>query len=237
MKLFCLPYAGGSAQRIYRDWHRRLPAHVEVVPVELPGRGGRFSEPPHSRAESLLTDALGQIAPWRGGPVALFGHSMGAALAFELARRLERDYGCRPAHLLVSGASAPAVEPRVSPHGLTEADLREFVTRVSAAPPEVLADDELMAVVLPILRADLHAMSHWRPAPDPPVSCPLTVIGANGDDEVPVGALPQWRRCATGPFALHIVAGGHLVIDQSPELLLPIVRSALAAPVGVPVSG
>ncbi|WP_433495471.1 thioesterase II family protein [Micromonospora sp. CA-248089] len=227
LKLFCLPYAGGSANRIYRDWPRHLPPKIEVVPLELPGRATRFAERPYVRAENILTDALARIVPWRAGPLALFGHSMGAMLALELARRIEYEYGCPPAHLVVSGAPAPDLSPEIDPSGLSEMALRKFLVRLNA-PPQVLADEELMALSLPTLRADLTAVARWRPRRKPAVSCPVTIIGADDDTEVDAGSLSCWGDYTTGPVALHMVPGGHLVIDEAPELIPRIVGAALS---------
>ncbi|MGA5040436.1 thioesterase II family protein [Streptomyces capoamus] len=231
-RLYCLPYAGGSAPRIYSHWKRRLPAGIEVVPLELPARGTRMRERPLPRVEALVADALRQVLPWPGESFALFGHSLGGILAFELARALEHRHGRPPCRLLVSGARAPDL-PRTPSLDFLLPD-RQFRDRISAlngTPPQVLEDDELMELFLPVLRADFAAAAQWRYREGRPLSCPITVFGGRADADVPPASLTGWSRQTVADCEVHLLPGGHFFLDEVPGTLVPLVADRLL-PVG-----
>jgi medium-chain acyl-[acyl-carrier-protein] hydrolase len=231
IRLFCLPYAGGSA-RMFATWRDGLPENVEVVPVEPPGRGARFNEPLHHRAEPLVDDLLPVLLARRDTPFALFGHSMGAVLAFELARRLEQRYGAPPLHLFVSAFRAPHLAPGAVPdHSLPDEQFRARLREFKGTPEEVLADEGLMELFVPILRADLAIADTYRSTGGAPVTCPVTAFAGTEDQEVGVPAVAQWSRHTTGGFALKAVPGDHFFLHSHRDLLLgEIARGLGAAP-------
>jgi surfactin synthase thioesterase subunit len=227
-RLFCLPFAGGSAIRIYSGWKRQLPPGIEVIPLELPGRGTRISETPVPRADALTADALRQVLPWCEEPFALFGHSLGAALAFEMARVLDHQHGRPPAHLLVSGFQAPdAPVPADQAYLLPDPQFRARLRELDGTPREVLDNDDLMDVLLPVLRADFAAIGQWRYRDAPPLSMPITVFGGAADPEVPVPTLDGWRRQTTSSCQVHVLPGNHFFLTEAPGLLLPLVTDRL----------
>jgi medium-chain acyl-[acyl-carrier-protein] hydrolase len=228
LRLFCLPYAGGSAAAIYGRWSRQLDARTEVIPVELAGRGARIAETPVPSAAVMVNDALRAVLPCSQEPFALFGHSLGAVLAFEMARRLEHEYGRPPAHLFVSGFGAPD-EPATPDlaYLLPEHEFRDRLRDLSGTPREVLDNDDLMELVLPVLRADFAAIAQWRFSPGPPLSCPVTVFGGLADPEVEVATLAGWQRQTTASCEVRLLPGQHFYINESPDLLLPTVTSRL----------
>ena len=229
LRLFCLPYAGGSAAGVYRDWRRALPAGIDVVPVELPGRGTRLGELPYTRVESLLTDVLRAVLPRLDLPFALFGHSLGAILAFEAARRLEHAHDARPERLLVSGYEAPDLDRAPErDHLLPDEQFRERIRRLGGTPPEVLADTGLMDLLLPVLRADLAAAAGYAFRPGAPLSCPVTVFGGLDDPEARPSRLEGWRRQTTGPCAIRLLPGDHFFLHSAADALLPRVAADLA---------
>jgi len=228
MRLFCLPYAGGSAVAIYGRWARQLPAGTEVIPVELPGRGSRIGETPVPSAAAMITDALRTVLPYRDEPFALFGHSLGAVLVFEMARRLEHEYGRPPVHLFVSGFGAPdePVTPDLA-YLLPDREFRDRLHALAGTPREVLDNDDLMELVLPTLRADFAAIAQWRYRPGPPLSCPVTAFGGLADPEVAVASLAGWERQSTASCEVRLLPGTHFYINESPDLLLPAIASRL----------
>ncbi|MCG0283774.1 thioesterase II family protein [Streptomyces sp. PSAA01] len=239
MRLYCLPYAGGSAERIYAGWQHRLAGltrdRVEVVPVELPGRGSRMGESPVPLADALVAGVVQQILPWRETPFALFGHSLGAMLAAEVARVLQHRHGVPAAALMVSGAGAPG--PGVSGPAdwlLPDTEFRERVRGLAGTPPAVLENDDLMAMFLPVLRADFAVAGQLCGRGGRPISSPITVFGGDRDSEVPVARLGGWAAHSTADCVVRVLSGGHFFLDDLSEQVIAEVarrlRAAEAAP-------
>lgn len=230
LRLFCFPYAGGGAS-IYRSWPPELPAAVEVVAVQPPGRESRFREEPFRRIEPMADAATGALAPLLDRPFAFFGHSMGAILAFEVARRLRRRGLPRPRHLFVSGRSAPRVEVTDPPiHDLPREEFLGAVRRFSGTPEEVLQNRELVELIEPLLRADFSVSETYRYRPDAePLDLPLSALGGAEDPEVPPEHLAPWREETTGPFREHLLPGGHFFLGERRAELLAIVARELGA--------
>lgn len=229
LRLFCLPYAGGSAARVYHDWQPALPGHVELWPLELPGRGARMAESPCSTVDGLVDDLERTVLPAADGPYALFGHSLGGLLAFELARRMEHAHHRPPQHLIVSGFEAPDLptEPDLD-HLLPDDAFRERLRELSGTPREVLDNDDLMDLLIPVLRADFTASSTYRlGSPWLRLSCPLTVFGGLDDPEAPPHTLRAWQHRSTGPFRLRLLPGNHFFLHTERTLLIEALTDAL----------
>ena len=229
LRLFCFPYAGGGAE-IYRLWPQNLPSEVEVCVAQLPGRGTRLREQPFTSLDALVEAATEAIAPWLDKPFALFGHSMGAMISFELARRLRDQDGPQPAHLFVSGRRAPQL-PNNEPitYNLPEAELGQILLRLNGTPKEVLEHPELMELMLPLLRADFSVVETYVYRPDVPLDCPLTAFGGLRDSEVSREQVEAWREQTTSEFALRMLPGGHFFLNdaQSQTLLLSAIAREL----------
>ncbi|MEV0001657.1 alpha/beta fold hydrolase [Micromonospora sp. NPDC050980] len=235
--LFCLPYAGGSAMRVYGRWQRELPDSVEVVPVELAGRGARIVETPLTSVDDITADVLPPVLDRIDRPYALFGHSLGALVAFELARRLEHLHGRPATHLFVSG-HIPPQHPR--PPGqydyrLPDALFRERLRELAGTPEEVLAHDELLDLVIPVLRADFEAADTYRSRPGPRISPPLTVYGGADDPEAPPETLPDWAVLTTGRHEVRILPGGHFFLNDEQATVLKGIAADLEPARTVPV--
>nr|QEO74445.1 thioesterase [uncultured bacterium] len=231
VRLVCLPYAGGGAT-IYRGWSEILPAEVEVVPVQLPGREWRLKERPLRRMEDVVAALSTEIEPLTDRPFALFGHSMGALIGFELTRALRRRGGAMPQHLFVSGHSAPQRGDlrRDRPYHAAPDD--EFVAMLRAmngTPPGVLDHPELLELILPALRADFELCERYVCEPDAPLDVPVTALAGIADPLVPPDAVEPWRQQTTAAFSLRVLPGGHFFLNESRDLVLRIVVNALFA--------
>ena len=211
LRLFCLPFAGGGAS-FYRDWGKDLPAGVDVCPIQLPGRETRLREPPHQRIEPLLEEVLTALRPWTGLPYALFGHSMGALIVFELARKLS---GTPPVHVYVSGNTAPQLEiPSSLRHDLTDQEFMDVLLRMEGMNPEILASPELMQMLIPRMRADCEANDYYRYYDAPPLACPLSVYDAADDPQTTPDSVEAWSENTTAEFASHRLEGGHFFLQS-----------------------
>jgi medium-chain acyl-[acyl-carrier-protein] hydrolase len=219
LRLFCFPYAGGSAL-IFRKWVDALPSFVEVYPVQLPGRGNRLYEEPFNNLDALLEAAAQAMTPLFDKPFALFGHSMGATISFELARLLRREGGTMPLHLFISGRRAPQVPDREPPlYNLPETELFEELHRLGGTPREVLEHPELMQVMLPLLRADLTIAETYTCSTEPPLDCPVSVFGGLQDKDVTREDLEAWAEHTNARFTLRMLAGDHFFLNTSQPLL------------------
>jgi medium-chain acyl-[acyl-carrier-protein] hydrolase len=220
IRLFCFPYAGGGAS-IFRDWAQDLPDFVEVCPVQLPGRENRFQEALLTCLEPLIEALAGELAPQLDPPFAFFGHSMGALVAFELARRLHRDGRPLPARLLVAGCGAPSIRTQDPPmHTLPDAEFRSRLRGLNGTPAAVFDDDELMELLLPNLRADIGLCETYTFIPGPRLTCPISAWGGLGDDTVSHRELDVWREHTIGPFRLRMLPGDHFFLRTAQPLLL-----------------
>lgn len=221
VRLFCLPYAGGAAQ-LFHGWSRYDPGAFEFRPVELPGRGSRYCEAPCQGIEELVTLVAAELAPElsSGVPFALFGHSMGALIAYELARCL-RDRGeIQPSHLFVSGSCAPHRRPER--RRWYDAPLPAFLEELrllNGSSPAALDNAELVAAVLPYLRADFRMVQCYDWRPGVPLDVPVTAFIGQDDRDVG-GAAWAWKAMTTAPFSCHVLAGDHFFLrEQTPALV------------------
>ncbi|MEM7417084.1 MAG: alpha/beta fold hydrolase [Gemmatimonadota bacterium] len=224
-RLFCIPFAGGSAVA-YRDWGDAMGEGVEVLGIQLPGRGWRLKESPVPDLATLADLVAEAIAPRADRPFAVFGHSMGAWLAYEAVRRLEAR-GLRPDVLFVSGRQAPSIGAKQSPLG--ELDDERFVAeiqrRYAAIPQPILDHPDALQLLLPALRADILALErHVAPA-GAGVTCPIQGILGKTDPVVDPVDMEPWSAETTGRFTLHLVDGGHFYLADDVAEVARLVRS------------
>lgn len=220
LRLFCFPHAGGSAL-VYRQWADRLPRQVEVCPVELPGRGHRLREAPLCRMAPLVAALVRELCPLLDKRFALFGHSMGATIAFEIARQLRRERSPQPSHLFISGRMAPQVpDPDPPTYDLPESELIKDLRRLDGTPPEVFDEPDLLRMMLPLIRADYEVTQTYAYAEEPPLDYPITVYGGLQDVGVKREYLDAWCSNTTAPCAVRLFPGGHFYINTNRDLLL-----------------
>ncbi len=222
LRLVCLPYAGGGASA-YRPWIDALPG-VEVLPVQPPGREGRFREPAFDRLPPLVSAIADAIAPIRE-PFALFGHSLGALTAFELAREFRRRGAPMPSMLIVSGRSAAHLPPRFPPlHALPDAEFVAALKQFNGTPAAVLDNAELMQAYLPLLRADFAAHETYRYSDEPSIDLPIAAFTGDNDARVTAAELSAWSQQTTGLYRASVLPGDHFYLTTNREALLAELR-------------
>ena len=236
VRLFCLPYAGGGAS-LYRSWPADLPA-VDVAAVQLPGREDRADEPASSCMAEVVGGVADAVVPLLDRPYAVFGHSMGARIAFELARELRRRDLPAPAVLFVSAGKAPHI-PRVPTPPLSTMPDRLFlrvIQNLDGMPPEIATDADFRQAVLPTLRADMGLVDSYEYVDEPALGMPIRAFGGTQDTDVREDDLTAWQVHTTAAFRLRMLRGGHFVVRTCRRELTRAVADELSALVGAGVS-
>jgi surfactin synthase thioesterase subunit len=227
-RLVCFPHAGAGASA-YRPWLAHLPRSLRLESVQLPGREARLREPLGRDLRVFADEIAPAIASASALPFALFGHSMGALLAYEVALRM-RDRGLpQPLALVVSGRRAPHVLPRERPIGLgsDEAFLAGLQQRYGALPAELLRDRELREIYLPILRADVTAVERYAPRAAAALAIPVSAFGGTADLLATPDDLEQWRHCTTASFGARVFHGGHFFVQHECRRVVEAVAGGL----------
>ena len=203
---------------------------MQLCPIQLPGREERIREPAVTRVSELVAQLVERLDTWLDRPFALYGHSMGAVVSFELVRALRRAGRPAPLHLFVSAHRAPHL-PDHGPimHTLGEAELVRELGRLNGTPVDVLAHAELMALTLPTIRADFELCETYRYAAEAPLDVPITALGGRDDPDVPAASLEAWRQESTGPVTVEIVEGDHFFLRSAPSLVTGRIVRALTA--------
>jgi surfactin synthase thioesterase subunit len=229
LRLYCFSYAGGSAQA-YGTWQAALGPHVEVRPVQLPGRGMRMHEAPLTTMQDVVVAFVQELlAQPQGMPFAFFGHSMGALVALETARFCARHGLRMPQQLIVSGAAAPRYRaPSRDLHKLSDAELIAELEEYGGSPPEVLEHRELMELLLPMIRADFALIEQYVYRPSRPLALPMTVLVGAGDSHTTVEHADKWQEETTGPCEVHTFEGGHFFIQSDKDKVLACLRAVLS---------
>ena len=224
MRLFCVPYAGSGAS-MYRDWHASVRDDVEVIGIQLPGRENRFSEPALASIDEVVEQLIRVIAGYSDKPFVLFGHSMGALISFELTRALQRLRLPAPRHLFVSGTRAPPRRRTDDPiHQLPDDAFLEKIKRFNGTPKSLLQDEELMTLFMPLLRADFRVAETYQYEERGPIWCPVTVLGGDEDDGVPLEHLSAWSTVCRSSCDEHVFRGDHFFIHNHKAAIIDLVN-------------
>lgn len=225
--LFCFPHAGGGASW-FRAWSKQWPRWVSLYPVELPGRENRLHEPAFDRLAPLVAALVHDLVPYVRKPFAFYGHSMGALIAFELARALRALTGAQPTHFFVSGCQAPNRPLKRAPiHALPRAALIRELRRMRGTPADILECGELMDLMLPTLRADFALCETYVYRQDVPLSCPISAFGGSEDPLVSRDDLLAWNELTNGSFSIRLLPGGHFFVYDKQNAFLQAVVADL----------
>lgn len=222
---FC--HAGGNSS-IFLPWQHALGPAVEVCGVQLPGRGWRISHPPERNMSVLVNAIVRDLQLQSALPFVFFGHSLGALIAFEVARALKLLHLPQPMHLWVSGCDAPqSRQPSRRLHELDDAALIEALAHYGGTPREVLAHRELMQIALPSIRADFALAADYSYLPMPSLDTPITVFTGAADEHVNQDNIAHWSRETTGAFGLECFPGDHFFIESDGEQVVSSIRKHL----------
>ncbi|MEU5289071.1 alpha/beta fold hydrolase [Streptomyces sp. CA-278952] len=227
--LVCLPHAGGAAS-FWFPFSELLPPEVEVLAVQYPGRQDRRLDPRIENVQEMargVFDALGERA--RERPLALFGHSMGASVGFELIRLLEGELDVVPAVFFASGRPAPSVHRSIGVHLRDDAGIVEELRRISGTDGRVLDDPELLQLALPAIRSDYKAAETYEYRPGPPLRCDIIGLTGDADPRVEPDEVATWRDHTTGSFAFHVLPGDHFYLGGRKREVVDVVVDALRA--------
>ncbi|MFI6824113.1 thioesterase domain-containing protein [Micromonospora sp. NPDC050187] len=232
VQLFCLPYAGAGASA-FRRWRDAIGEDVEVQPVQLPGREARIAEDP----DFDVTEVAEAIAARADRPYAIYGHSMGGRLGFDVVRELRRTGRPLPVRLYVGGARAPHVTDTSHFDGLSRVDDEELLARLRAGgglPEEILEHPELVELLLPLLRADFSRVDTYRYTPEEPLPVPIVAFSGRTDLAVTREQSAAWDRHTTAGFVLHDIDGGHFFLHDRLADVLAVIRTDLLAAAATP---
>jgi surfactin synthase thioesterase subunit len=224
VRLFCFHYAGGTAA-MFRDWPTKLPAEIEPVAIQLPGRDDRHAEPPYEHMGPLVADLVDVLAPLLDKPFACWGFSMGARVALALAHAL-RDAGLpAPVKLFVASSAGPALRLPVRGWAEPYEGLVDYLRELGGTPQLLFDDPELLGLFLPTVRADLKVVGTC-PTPDrPPLTMPIGAFAGADDAEASPARMLAWREETGAGFDLDVVPGGHFL---SPEGMRQVLDSTAA---------
>ncbi|MCO5974050.1 thioesterase II family protein [Actinoallomurus soli] len=212
--LVCFPFAGGSASYFF-PLSRALPAWVEVCAVQYPGRQDRRSECCIEDIVVLADRIAEALRGWPRRDMVLLGHSMGATVAFEVARRLEfsGSVGPSPTRLIASARRAPTIPTETLVHRRTDSEIMSEMRRLQSSSTAAIIDDELLSSFLPAIRADFKAIETYVCAADTEIGCPITAFAGEADPVTSLDQVTAWAECTSGEFDLRVFPGGHFFLD------------------------
>jgi surfactin synthase thioesterase subunit len=232
LQLFCFPFAGGGAS-IFRLWQEELSPDVEVIGVQLPGREARFHERPFTEMAPLMAQLALAIRPCFERPVALFGHSAGAMIAFELARTLQVKWGLALQHLIVTGCNPPHLQSPLnySLHHLDDDAFIAALRRLNGIPTAIMENVEFLKLYLPVMRADIQLAESYTHTVRERLNCPITALRGKDDSHTSPEAIEHWRELGSGKLSLDVVPGDHFFpLTNRGELLAAIGKALHSGP-------
>lgn len=228
VRLVCLPHAGGSAS-FYFPVSRALAPQVEVLAVQYPARQARHLEPGIDNIPDFADQIFAVLRDLNDKPLAFFGHSMGAVLAYEVALRMQGAGLPSPVRLFVSGRRAPSRYRDERYHEGTDDELVAEIRKLGGPNPAILADPEMLEMILPAVRSDYTAIERYRHEPGRTLDCPVTALVGDDDPRVTVDEVRAWAEHTTGPFDLETFPGGHFyLVDHGPRVI-DLVRTKLTS--------
>lgn len=225
LHLIGFPYAGGGASA-FHPWARFLPPHVALCAVQYPGRETRINETPYTQMQDMLPDLVEALTPFLTVPTVFFGHSLGAMIAYETVKQLERQAASLPQHLFISAARAPHVPMRHDPyHILPGTEFWQRIGEMGGTPTAVLHHPEFKALLEPTLKADFAVAETYQRPDRVPVRIPLTVFIGLLDTYVDVDDVLAWKPYTTAQFNAHRIQAGHFFLQDYAAMLTSIILS------------
>lgn len=221
LRLFCFPHAGGGSA-VFWPWRAALAPAIQVRSVILPGRESRLREPPCTAMAQIIPPLFKALVPYLDRSFAFFGHSMGAVIAYEIARQCAAAGLPGPVCLFASARRAPHLPHRRCYHDLPDAAFVSAVAALGGMPKEVLDQPDLLELFLPALRADFQLNDTYDPPPGPTLRCPVAAYAADMDPEASQEQVAAWAYTTSGPFRYRTFPGGHFYLSGSAEVLRAI---------------
>jgi len=225
IRLLCLPHAGGSASYFFSA-SRQLSPRVEVLAVQYPGRQDRRGEQCVETIDELADKVVEAVRGWTDRPLALFGHSMGATLAFEVALRLQHN-GITPTCLFASGRRAPSTHRDETVHLRGDEEIIAEIKTLSGTNTRITEDDEVIRMVLPPIRSDYKAIETYAYRPGPKLDCPIQAFVGDNDPKATLDEVRAWKNHTSAQFALHVYPGGHFYLDTHATAVLDKISAAV----------
>jgi surfactin synthase thioesterase subunit len=216
-RLVCFPHAGGSAS-FYLPFSAKVAPELEVFAIQYPGRQDRRLERRMEDIGELADNIFQALRSMTDRPLAFFGHSMGAILAYEVALRLERD-GTVLRHLFASGRRAPSRQRLERVHEQDEKGVIAELRLLSGTDSSILSDAEMIEMIMPAIKSDYRAIESYRHRPGQELTCPVTALVGDSDPRVSVDDAKAWGDHTAAAFDLRVLPGGHFyLVDQAPTL-------------------
>jgi medium-chain acyl-[acyl-carrier-protein] hydrolase len=227
-RLFCFAYAGGNAS-IFYPWKALLPAGLDLYAIEFPGRATRIHDPPFRRMPALIPTLADALVPFLQQPFAFFGHSLGAAVAFELTYELHQRRVPTPAQLFASGRRAPHLPARRPPaHALSDADFIAELRYLQGTPAEVLENEELMEILLPTLRADFELSETYTRCPYASTTTPIHAFCGSDDPDASFADLEAWLPHTSHFTGTTVLIGDHFFLNRHAATILRVIDASLS---------
>ena len=227
IRLFCLPYAGGGAA-VYRNWGQLAPDWLQICPIEFPGRGWRKAEPLATSLVSLAEAIAAALHPYAWAPYAIFGHSMGALLAYEVATRMDNSAKRQLCKLFVSGSRPPFVPPKRPPVShLPNPEFIERLREMQGTPEEVLSHPELMELMLPVLRSDFAMCEQYCLQQPYRLHIPITVLAGEQDEDATETDMLPWSLLTRETFRSLRFAGTHFFVREQEAAIVQAISTEL----------
>lgn len=226
IRLFCFPYAGGGAS-FFRKWQEKLPDWIDVCPVQFPGRENRLSEPLITRFDELVNAASRALAPYFDQPFVLFGHSLGARIAFELARDLRRTQGSSTCLLIASGSRAPHIHKPEPVRHLSDDEFLCDMRRCADIPETIMQSRAFLEMFLPVIRADFTMDETYVYSEEVPLDCPVCVFCGTKDLGIGKENGEAWALHTEAEFSLKMFVGDHFFLNSAQPFLLRVIRQLL----------
>lgn len=231
IKLFCIPHAGGSAIS-YKVFKKYLPSYIELIPLQLSGRGTRIGEPLYNSFEDAVLDLYKQITPLiQEEPFALLGHSMGSWLAYELYYKLAENHMPLPIHLFFSGNTAPCSKNNKKIyHNLDDNPFLEHIRELGGTDPAFFSHPELIELFLPILRSDYKMLECHTFHPKPmPITCDLSILIGLDDNTTTIG-IEAWSNYTSKKCTIYPFEGNHFYLFNHPQAFSNCLTNCLGTP-------